>query len=335
MLKLKIISFVAFFLISSLNGYSQTEDWKQYSSSMAGFQVRYPADWRAEEEGYYRVWHAIFISPGIRDDDVIMTSSIGICSQPKGYVSTSSNSRSRCSQRDDHLSESAKDSVVSDETVEIKGLKIRKKITEDKYRPTATYIYAFFSTKERDFLVSSYFSRRFNLDKYIPVFDQMLSSLQLLDEKTVLTFRNQRFDFAITYPVSWKSCPIAESVNPDEEVFLKLVPKASLCNGGNYISVSRMSKYSNEKNNRDLKEFLKGKIFSKTVPYLEFGNIHAAMGESVDENYIRRERYFYTNYPETYELLRISEMYDRTNENYQQDAKEILATARRFLKIQG
>lgn len=313
----------------------QTNNWKQYSSSMAGFKVDYPADWEAKEEGYYRVWHTTFISPGVRDRDVRMTSSIGICSQPKGYISKSSHGRSRCSQKDDHLSEMWKDRIVSEKTTKINGIRIRKKITEDKYQPNATYIYAFFSTKERDFLVSSRFSRKFNLDRYIPVFDQMLSTLQILEEESVLTFRNEPYDFAITYPISWQSCPITKVENSDEEEFLKLVPEGRLCNGGNYISVSRITKFSSERNNRSLKEFLGSKQYTKTVPYLEFGNIHAAMGENVDETYIRRERYFYTNYPETYELLRISEMYERANERYQQDAREILASARRFLKIQG
>lgn len=334
MSRIKLFLLVVILLASSFTVFSQTGDWKQYSSSLAGFAVKYPSDWRAQESAYGRVWHTIFISPGVRDYDVTMTSSVGICSQPKGHVSTSSDSRSRCRQRDDHLSEHAKDKVVSDETVKINGLTIRRKVAEDKYRPTATYIYAFFSGKDRDFLVSSYFSRRFDLDRYIPVFDQMLSTLQILEEKAVLIYRNEKYDFAVTYPTSWKSCPIGRNANKDEEEILNLVPEGRLCNGANYISVSRMTKFSSEKNNRDLKEFLAGKVFTKTVPYVEFGNIHAALGERVDEKYIYRERYFYTNYPQTYELLKISEMCELNNEACQKEASEILATAQRFLKNQ-
>jgi len=302
---------------------------------MAGFKIKYPADWRTQEEGYYRLWHAIFISPGVRDYDVTLTSAIAVCSQPKGHVPISSNSRSSCRQRDDHLSDIAKDRVVSNETVFVNGLKIRKKVTEDRYRPTSTYIYAFFSNGEREFLVSSSFPRQFGLDKHISIFDQMLSTLQLLDERKVSTFRNEEFDFAITYPDSWIACRVTPSTNADEEEFLRLVPKQSSCSGGNYISVSRMTRLSGERNNRVLKEFIDPKKYSKIVPYLEFGNIHAAVGESSDDNYLRRERYFYTNYPQTYELLRISEMYERSTDHYQSEAREILATARRFLKIQG
>lgn len=319
-------------LTSSLTVFSQTEDWKQYSSSLAGLAVKYPSDWQAAESAYERVWKVGFVSPGVKDYDVTMKSSIGICSQPKGHVSNSSDSRSRCSRRDDHLSESSKDKVVSEETLQINGLKIRRVVAEDRYSPTATYIYAFFSNKDRDFLVSSYFSRRFNLDRYIPVFDRMLATVRLLEEKTVLTYRNEKYDFALTYPVSWKSCPIDGNANQDEEEILNLVPEGKSCNGANYISVSRMTKFSYEKNNRDLKEFLAGRIFSKIVPYLEFGNVHAALGERADEKYIYRERYFYTNYPQTYELLKISEMCELNNEVCRNQAREILATAQRFLK---
>ncbi|MDQ4122315.1 MAG: hypothetical protein M3209_12825 [Acidobacteriota bacterium] len=336
MFKIKIFLLGTLLLTFGFAVFSQSKDnitsWKQYSSSMAGFKVKYPSDWRAEEQTYDRVWHTIFISPGVKDYDVIMTSSIVICSQPKNWVSNSSNSRSGCRQRDDHLSDVAKDKVVSEETIEINGLKIRKKVTEDKYRSDTTYIYAFLSTKEREFLVSSGFPKRFNLDRYIPIFDQMLATIQLLEDRTVLTYRNEKYDFAITYPTTWKSCLTNKTAKSDEEEFFVLVPEGKLCNGGNYISVSRSAKFSNEKNNRDLKEFLKGKDFTKIIPYVEFKNIHAALGEKIDGNYIRRERYFYTNYPETYELLKISEMYEINQEDYQNEANEILATARRFLK---
>ena len=114
--------------------FSRTEDWRQYSFSMAGVKIKYPSEWRSTEEGFERVLHVRFISPEVRDYDVTQNASIGICTQPKGHISNSSLSNSRCSQRDDHLSEQAKDKVVSEETIEINGVKIRKKITENKYR---------------------------------------------------------------------------------------------------------------------------------------------------------------------------------------------------------
>lgn len=255
MLKIKLFLFVLIFSTSGFAVFSQTEDWNQYSSAMGGFKVEYPSDWRAEDNAYERVWHTSFISPGVRDYDVTMTSSIGICSQPKGHFSTSSNSRSRCSQRDDHLSKIAKNKVVSEEILEINGLQIRKKITKDKYRPTTTYIYAFLSNKDRDFLVSSSFPGRFNLNKYAPVFGKMLSTILLLGEKTVLTYENEKYDLALTYPTSWKSCPITRNTDQNEEKLLILVPEGKLCNGGNHISVSRMTKLSNEKTIRICKSF--------------------------------------------------------------------------------
>src|SRR5688572_7498458 len=100
--------FAVFLLLQSIPVFAQTDDWKQYSSSTAGFKVKHPSDWTAREEWKWPVAHIVFVSPGVFDRDVMMTAGIGICSQPKGHVSTSSKSNSRCRERDDHLSDHAK-----------------------------------------------------------------------------------------------------------------------------------------------------------------------------------------------------------------------------------
>lgn len=323
--------FLVVLIFSALNFtvFAQTNDWRQYSSTMAGFALKYPSDWRVEqEEAKGQIWRVTINSPGQRDDDVWEHNSITICSKPKN---NSFEDLDRCAEH--HLG-IRNNKLVSEKTIKLNGNEIRKIETTDPYHQNTIFLTAFFSTKDRDFQVSGFFRKIFNLDRFIPVFDQMLETFQPLKEKAVLTYKNEKYDFAITYPTSWKSCPITEKANQDEEAMLILAPEGKLCNGGNYISVSRMTKFSYEKNNRDLKEFLKDKVFTKIISYLEFGNIHAALGEKVDEKYIYRERYFYTNYPQTYELLRISEMYEINNEVYQREAKEILTTARRFLKYQ-
>jgi len=329
--KIKLLFFTLFFFVSSFTVFSQTDDWQQYSSSMAGLKVNYPSDWTLNEKYVGRAWQLTFISPGVFDEDIWVNSAINICIQPIGNKPNPSNTNSGCRQKDDHLSDIAKDKVISEETFQLNGLQIRKKITTDKYRQSETYIYAFFTVDDKEFLISSGFTKRFGLDKYIPVFDQMLKTVQVLKKLDILIYKNDKYDFAITYPTSWKSCPVSKPTEDIEEMLL-LVPEGNFCNGGNYISISRMPKYSNDKKLRDLKGFLSNKDFSKVTPYIEFGNIHAAIGESSNVNYIKRERYFYTNYPETYELLKISEGFDKNQEVYQKEAKEILSTAQRFLR---
>lgn len=333
MSKMKWIFFIVLFLSFTVSSQvkTSTEDWKQYNSPMAGFNVKYPSDWKIyEEEASGKVWQIMFASPRVKDDDISVASSITICSKPRG---SSFNNWGSCRQKDDHLSR--KDTVVSEKTYELNGLKIQKKETEDDYRPNASYLYAFFSTKDRDFLISSSFPRRFGLDKNIPVFDQMLSTFQPTKEVSVTVYRNDKYDFALTYPKTWKTCPLDEiNYNSDEEPLLRIAPTNESCLGNNFIFVSRMSKLSNEKNNLELKSFLGDKDYTKIVPYLEFGNIHSALGEKAEKQTVRRDRYFYTNYPQTYELLKMSEMFETNQDIYKREAEDILKTARRFLKNQ-
>jgi len=329
MLSIKLFLLATILLTSSFTVFSQTEDWRQYSFSMAGVKVKYPSDWRANEEGYERVLHVRFISPGVRDYDVTQSSSIGICSQPKGHLSASSNSRSRCSQRDDHLNEGAKNKVVSEETVDINGIKIRKKITEDKYRPDATFIYAFFSTKDRDILISGSFPRRFSLDKYIPVFDQMLSTLQLLEKNVILTYRNEKYNFSISYPSSWRSCPLDDYYTKKENI-LFLAPEAKGCLGGNFVSVSSVLEFSNLTKLPDIREILRKQNYAEISPNSELSGLQTVSGEKTESKYLYRQRYFYTTKSATDSLLKISEMYDKEHGNFEQQAREILATVKKF-----
>lgn len=317
-------------LLLSFTVFSQTKDWKQYNSSMAGFEVGYPSDWRVEqEEAKGGIWRVTINSPGVRDDDVWEHNSITICSKPK---KDSFETLDRCAEH--HLPVN-KHKIVSEKTFTLNGLEIRKLETKEEFSSTSIFFVAFFSTKDRDFQVSGFFRKIFNLERFVPVFDQMLSTFHPSAEKSLTTYKNEKYDFAITYPTAWKNCPTAEiNYNPEEETLLKIVPIKENCSGNNFISVSRMTKLSNEKNNLDVKEFLKEQNFTKIVPYLEFGNIGTAVGEKITDTSGYRERYFYTNYPQTYELLKISEMYEINNETYQKEAKEILTTARRFLKFQ-
>jgi hypothetical protein len=325
MLKIKMFLLLTILSASSFTVFSQTEDWRQYSFSMAGFSVKYPSDWRGEEEGFGQVLHARFISPGVKDYDVRQNAGIGICTQPKGHFSTVSDSRSSCRQRDDHLNDSAKNKVVSEETLEINGLKIHKKITEDRHRPTATYIYAFFSTKNRNVLISSHFPRKFNLDKYIPVFDQMLSTIKLLENETTLTYRNEKYGFSLNYPTSWRSCPLDDHHTKKEDI-LTLVPEGKGCRGGNYVSISYVPGLLTMTKTPDLKELLRKQNYSEISPSLELSGLQTVSGEKFEGKYIYRQRYFYTNKSESYNLLKISEMYDKERENFQQEANQILAT---------
>ena len=302
--------------------------WKQYSSKTAGYKIDYPSNWKAKEDIQGRVWHTFFISPGIRDYDALMTSTIVICSQPKGHISTSSNSRSRCSQSDDHLSDNAKDKVISEETIEINGIQIRKKITKPRLR-NATYIYAFFSTKDREILMSSVFNERLNLDKYIPVFDQMLATLQLLEKDTILTYKNEKYGFSIAYPTTWRSCPLDNYRTKREEV-LRIVSEETRCLGGNYISILDLPESLKVKSTLDLEQLLENEKYSEIIPNFEFGNIRAIYGEKTEGKHIYRQRYFYTNQSKPYNLLKITEMNNKEKIVFQNQAKEILETAKIF-----
>lgn len=329
MLRIKFFLVIIFFLISGISVFSQTDDWKQYSSSMAGLKINYPSDWTFTETFVGRAWQLNFLSPGVRDYDIWEHSSINVCIQPVGNFPNSSNSRSGCRQKDDHLSDMYKDRVILQETIKLNGLQISKKITEDNYRPTATYIYVLFTAENKEFLISSYFPKRFDLNRYIPVFQQMLETLRVLSKRETLTYKNGKYDFALSYPTTWKSCPVSKQIKGEEEILL-LVPERNLCNGDNYISVSRIPIYSGElMTGYQLQDLLKKDEYTIINSFL---NGNAAQGEKIIANYHQSQSYFFTNYLSTYDLLRIFSKIEIKQEAYQEEVKEILSTTQRALR---
>jgi hypothetical protein len=323
MFKIKLFLFVLIFSFASFTVFAQTDDWRQYSSTIAGYAVNYPSDWRSEEKISKSVWHASFFSPGVRDDDIVETARITICSQPKAYISNSSDYWSKRGQ----LSEKTK--ITSETTIEINGIKIRKRIAENQDRLDSNYIHASFLTKDREILISSYFPKKFNLDKYIPVFDQMLSTLQIVGNDTKINYRNAKYRFSLSYSASWRSCP-ASGFNTKKEDILVLTPKDEGCQGANYISVSTMSDLLKNTKLVNVKEILRKQNYSEITPNFELSEIQTISGEKIEGKYIYRQRYFSTNEDETNNLLKISEMYNSEKEKPQQEAKEILATIKRF-----
>jgi hypothetical protein len=329
MYKINVYLFFIILLISNFTASSQANDWKQYSSSMAGLKINYPSDWRLEESNVGRAWQLGFLSPGVFDYDISVHSHVNICIQPVGNIPNPSNTQSGCRQRDDHLSDSSKDIIISEETFQLNGLQIRKKVTRDRYEQSDTYIYAFFTAEGKEFWVSSYFTKRFGLDKYLPVFDQMLGTIQVLKQRKTLTYRNDKYDFALNYLTSWKSCPVSKPNKSEEEILL-LVPEGKLCNGGNYISVLRIPGYSGElMTGFQLQDLLKKNEYTKINPFL---NGNAAQGEKIIQNFLQSESYFFTNYLFTYDLLKIFSKIELKEKIYQKETKEILSTTQRHLK---
>lgn len=290
--------------ILSPTHFGQTDDWRHYSSTAAGYKVGHPSDWQATEEWIWPVGHVRFISPGIFDRDVIMNAGIGICSQPMGHVGTPSNTRSWCRERDDHLSDHAKNKVISDEIVEVNGLKIRKKVSENRYRPTVQYLDAFLSSGDRSLHISGTFPKRFDLDRYIPVFDQLLSTLQLLDKPAQITYSNSRLGFSLTYPSSWRSCPVND--HGMKGVILRLAPEERNCLGSNSITFRTAA--------------------AKATPTAGATAAEIAVlgGERFEGTYFYRDRY--SRVPDLDDkLLQISEMYDRDG-RFRVQGEAILAT---------
>ena len=329
MIGTKLFLFIIILISSSFTVFSQTSDWKQYSSTMAGLKISYPSDWSLDESNVGRAWQLRFLSPGVFDYDIWVHSIVNVCIQPVGNIPNPSNSRSGCRQKDDHLSDMYKDKVISEETIKINGLHIRKKITTDRYGQSDTYIYAFFTAENKDFLVSSYFTKRFGLNKYVPVFDQMLKTIQVLKKRKTLTYRNDKYDFAIMYPTSWKSCSVSKPTQIEEEILL-LVPERKFCNGNNYISVSRISTYSGDlMTGYQLQDLLKKNKYTTINSFL---NGNSAQGEKTIRDYLLSESYFFTNYLSTYDLLKIFSKIELKEKTHQKESKEILSTAQRFLR---
>ena len=271
-----------FSICLAVSAIGQGGDWRQYSSSQAGFKVKFPANWTASEEWVWPAGHLILQSPEVFDRDVMMSAGIRICSQPKGYISSSSDGNSRCRLRDDHLSELYKNKIVSEEILEISGVKIRKTISQDKYRPDTVYIDAFFSTNERDVMINGGFPKKFDLEKYVPVFDQIITTIQILTNFTSLTYSNEKYGFSLTYPASWRSCAL--DFRRKKEDILLLVPENKNCAGANSILISLPSD-----ERVDPKEILSKQSFS--ISAADWSINSRISGSKIDDKYYYRETY--------------------------------------------
>ena len=312
----RIFFLLAFCCISLVSGASsQSLETRQYSSSDAGYKVDFPADWSATEEWVWPVAHLYLSSPGVRDRDVTMSAGISICSQPKGYVSTSSNSNGRCRLRDDHLSDLYKNKVVSEEWKEIGGVKFRKVVSEDKYRPDTTFIDAFFSTPKRDVIVSAGFPSRFNLDRYIPVFDQVIASIQNLENVKQITFSSQKLGFSISYPTSWRSCAMDFRRKKDD--VLHLVPEDKLCTGANSILIALVADKSGE-----LAQQLSKENFLFSQP--EWATTNLISGSKTFDAYFYRNTYLGSRDDISTNSLLVKEMYVMDQQKYRNEAVGIL-----------
>ena len=238
MSKIKFILLLMITLTLSFTVFSQTEVWQQYDSSIAGFKVKYPSDWQIQEqEAKGQVWRVTFVSHGVWDDDVVESDSIIICSKPK---ENSFEKLDRCAEH--HLL--VKDTkAVSEKIVSINGLEVLKRENKKFSENDDSVFNAFFSTKDRDFQVIGDFRKVFNLERFIPVFDKMLATFQFLPPINVTTYKNDKFDFALTFPDSWKNCGLADS-DLNENKLLLIVPKDKDCSGENFIAVSSVSELS-------------------------------------------------------------------------------------------
>jgi hypothetical protein len=157
----------------------------------------------------------------------------------------------------------------------------------------------------------------------------MLATFQFLPEEKTITYRNENYDFAITYPTSWKSCALSNN-DIKENKFLLIVPKEKNCSAKTFIFVSRVPELSgNLISGYGLQEAIKKNGFTKFNPFLNGGSTQA---EKTNEKYFFRESYFFTNYETSLDLLKISEQIETGQENFQRQAKEIVTTTQRFLK---
>jgi hypothetical protein len=288
----KLIIALAFVMTSMVPALGQTANWRQFSSATAGYKIKYPADWGGTETWRWPVGHLILQSPSVRDYDVFQNAAIRICTQPQGLVSNSSLSDSRCSLRDDHLSDLYKKKIISSAVTDINGVKVRKTVSEDKYRPDTTYLDAFFSTKDRDVMINGSFPRRFGLEKYIPVFDHLLSTLEIVTGQSALSYSNSDYKFSISYPGTWRSCPIDN--HRQKDLIMWLVPEDNLCLGANSIMFSTAVTDPTTKN-RGWQE----------------------------DRYVYSLKFYSTNVLAAGTLLQRREMYDAT-QAYRQQAEAIL-----------
>ena len=194
-------------------------------------------------------------------------------------------------------------------------MKFRKVVSEDKVRPDRTFIDAFFSTSKRDVIVSGGFPTRFNLDRYIPVFDQLISSIQNLENVKQVTFSSEKLGFSISYPTSWRSCAL--DFRRKREDVLLLVPEDKLCTGANSILIALVADKSG-----DLPERLSKENFLSSQP--EWATTSLISGSKTFDAYFYRNTYLGSRDDMSTNLLLVKEMYVIDQQKYKNEAIQIL-----------
>jgi hypothetical protein len=215
--------------------------WKQYRSPMAGFELRYPQDWKFFDRGKEKSWVVSFVSPEVFDRDVPLAAKITVCSNPiEDAFSTG-----ECQERDSQLSDMYKDKVRNKGVRSIGGLNMETRETEDRYYGQNIFYYAHFSSHGRRYFVRGDFTRSFGLDRYVSVFDEMLAAIRVFTPTPVKIINDPRYSFSLSYPASWQQClPGNEQGSNDEQELLRLVPINQSCSGSNVITISRSAKLS-------------------------------------------------------------------------------------------
>ncbi len=191
---LKTIYHLLIVLVATVNCFAvegQSKERKEYRSTEYQFSVEYPEKWsihlpkdysfndeRRDNNGI-----VIFVSPVLWDGDQRNSAIVSVCSQPidrelNGFA------KDYCRQRDDHLSDTAKNRVLSREQIKIAGVDAERIETKAKYEERF-YYYVSFATKGRKFFITGIFykspSKVFDTFKYEPEFDKIVESFQFID----------------------------------------------------------------------------------------------------------------------------------------------------------
>ena len=296
--------------------------WKQYRSPMAGFELRYPQDWKFFDRGKEKSWVVSFVSPEVFDRDVFLAAKITVCSNPREDRFP----QGECQERDSHLSDMYKDKVRNKGVRSIRGLNIETRETEDRYGQNVFY-YAHFSSHGRRYFVRGDFTKSFGLDRYVLVFDEMLAGIRVFTARPIEIFKNASYSFSLTYPDSWQQClPLRNGEEPnDEQELLRLVPINQSCSGSNVITISRSAKLSGKTvTGLQLQEMLTK--MGLTPIKSSWSGYMLAQGERRTETQLARESYAFINRLSTRDLLRMSERYEMTEKLVQEEGREIPLT---------
>lgn len=188
---------LSFILLSLTCGFGRAQsaagEHKEYRSTEFQFSVDYPGDWstkqpydyvprevRAEGNGI-----VVFYSPVAWDEDQMNMAQISICSQSiDGKLDDYA--KDYCRPRDTHLSNQAKDQVISRRQVLVGGAAAEEIRTTVRNREEFYVYYVSFTVKDRKFFITGSFRKSsipvFDTFKYEPVFDQLVKSFQFIDK---------------------------------------------------------------------------------------------------------------------------------------------------------